>query len=56
VVSIAPEEATSHFGWMARLITDGIPATSLKTRQKLSWHPSGPGLLSDLENMNYSAV
>lgn len=55
VVSIAPEEAASHFGWMGMLATHGIPASSAITRRKLGWNPIGPGLLEDLENMDYAA-
>lgn len=55
VVSIAPEEAASHFGWMGMLATHGIPASSAITRRKLGWNPTGPGLLEDLENMDYAA-
>jgi nucleoside-diphosphate-sugar epimerase len=53
VVSIAPEEAVSHFGWMGTLVAHGMAASSALTRRKLGWQPTGPGLLSDLENMKY---
>ena len=56
VVSIAPEEAASHFGWMGALVAHGIAASSAITRRKLGWQPTGPSLLSDLENMKYPAV
>jgi nucleoside-diphosphate-sugar epimerase len=56
IVSITPEEAPAHFGWMSMFTTHGIPASSAITREKLGWNPTGPSLLSDLENMNYSAV
>lgn len=55
-VSITPEEAPAHFGWMSMFTTLGVPASSTITREKLRWNPTGPGLLSDLENMNYSPV
>jgi nucleoside-diphosphate-sugar epimerase len=53
VVSLAPEEAAKHFGWLAAFIGRDVPASSALTRQKLGWHPSGPGLLTDLDNMRY---
>ena len=56
VVSITPEEAPAHFGWMSMFAIHGIPASSAITRKKLGWNPTGPSLLSDLENMNYSAL
>ncbi|AMR26483.1 3-beta hydroxysteroid dehydrogenase [Hymenobacter psoromatis] len=49
VVSKTPEEAAAHFGWMARFVGLDMPATSALTQQRLSWHPTQPGLLADLE-------
>lgn len=54
VVSIAPEEAAGHFGWLAMFAGWDTPATSAQTREKLGWNPTGPGLISDLKNMRYS--
>ncbi len=53
VVSLTPEEAAGHFGWLAPFAARDIPASSAQTREKLGWNPSGPGLISDLENMRY---
>ena len=53
VVSIAPEEAAKHFGWLGAFVGWDIPASSAHTREKLGWNPTGPGLISDLENMRY---
>jgi nucleoside-diphosphate-sugar epimerase len=53
VVSIAPEEAAGHFGWLAPFVGWDIPACSTQTREELGWSPTGPGLISDLENMRY---
>jgi len=53
VISLAPEEASRHFGWLAAFIGWDIPASSTQTREKLGWNPKGPGLISDLENMRY---
>jgi nucleoside-diphosphate-sugar epimerase len=52
VVSIAQEEAASHFGWLAAFVGWDLPAGSALTREKLGWNPTGPGLISDLENMH----
>ena len=56
VVSMSPEEAAGHFGWLAAFAGLDIPASSARTRKKLGWNPTGPGLISDLENMHYSAA
>jgi nucleoside-diphosphate-sugar epimerase len=53
VVSLAPEEAPKHFGWMAAFVGRDVPASSAHTREKLGWNPTGPGLISDLDNMRY---
>ena len=54
VVSISPEEAAGHFGWLGMFVGWDIPASSAQTRDKLGWNPTGPSLLTDLENMRYS--
>ena len=51
VVSISPEEAPAHFGWLAMFASFDMPASSAQTRQRLGWRPSGPGLIADLEQM-----
>jgi len=56
VVSLAREEAAGHFGWLAAFAGLDIPASSSQTREKLGWQPSGPGLITDLENMRYLPV
>jgi nucleoside-diphosphate-sugar epimerase len=53
VVSIAPEESAKHFGWLAAFVGWDVPASSAHTREKLGWNPTGPGLIADLEKMNY---
>jgi nucleoside-diphosphate-sugar epimerase len=53
VVSLKPEESAEHFGWLAAFVAWDVPASSAQTREKLGWNPTGPGLISDLENMRY---
>jgi nucleoside-diphosphate-sugar epimerase len=53
LVSIKPEEAEAHFGWLARFAGHDMPASSAITRQKLNWTPTGPGLIADLDQMRY---
>jgi len=54
IASITPEEATTHFGWLGHFAGLNIRSSSAQTRQQLGWNPTGPGLLTDLENMHYS--
>ena len=53
VVSIGPEKAAEHFGWIARFAGLDMPASSEWTRKMLGWEPTGPGLIEDLTNMKY---
>ncbi|TLU73732.1 SDR family oxidoreductase [Lichenicoccus roseus] len=56
VVSLLPEAAADHFGWFAMFATMDLPASGALTRQRLGWHPTGPDLITDLQNMRYDAV
>jgi len=53
VVSLSQEEAQAHFGWLAMFAAVDMPASSAQTRQRLGWHPTGPGLIADLEQMRW---
>ena len=53
VVSIAPEDAAAHFGWLGAFFALDIPASSALTRQLLDWTPTHPGLLEDLAAGHY---
>ncbi len=55
VVSLSPEEAPAHFGWFAMFAGLDMPASSALTRERLGWQPTGPGLIADLEQMQYGA-
>jgi nucleoside-diphosphate-sugar epimerase len=54
VVSIKPEEAEAHFGWLAHFAKVSMPSSSALTQQKLNWKPTGPNLITDLDNMDYT--
>jgi nucleoside-diphosphate-sugar epimerase len=56
VESITAEEAPEYFGWLANLATIDLAASSTLTRQQLGWNPTGPDLLTDLRNMDYSVA
>ena len=53
VVSLPPEKAEAHFGWLAMFAGFDMPASSAQTRKHLGWNPVGPGLIADLEKMKY---
>jgi nucleoside-diphosphate-sugar epimerase len=53
VVSLSPEEAAGHFGWLAMFAGLDLSASSAQTQERLGWHPTGPGLIADLEQMRY---
>ena len=46
--ALPAEQAQTHFGWMAMFVGLDLPASSALTRERLNWHPTGPGLLDDL--------
>lgn len=54
VRSIPPEEAMTHFGWLGLFAGMDLWASGAKTQAKLDWHPTGPGLIADLEGMDYA--
>jgi nucleoside-diphosphate-sugar epimerase len=53
VVSLSQEEAGAHFGWMTMFAGSDLSASSEKTRKKLEWNPTGPGLISDLKQAKF---
>jgi nucleoside-diphosphate-sugar epimerase len=54
VVSLSPEKAVAHFGWLAMFTGADLVASSEKTRKNLGWNPTGPGMLADLQQMDYA--
>jgi hypothetical protein len=54
VLSISAEKASEHFGWLAEFAGFDLPASSALTQERLGWRPTGPGIIRDLENMDYS--
>jgi nucleoside-diphosphate-sugar epimerase len=53
VVSVEPEQAGEHFGWIGTFFAMDLPASSTLTRQLLGWTPTHPGLIEDLEAGHY---
>jgi nucleoside-diphosphate-sugar epimerase len=54
VVSKTPEHASEHFGFFSFFVGADGPASSAQTRERFGWRPTGPGMITDLNNMNYS--
>lgn len=55
VVAVAPEQAMQHFGFLGNFAGRDMPASSSLTQERLGWHPTGPGLIADLEAMRFDA-
>jgi nucleoside-diphosphate-sugar epimerase len=45
---LEPDEAANHFGWLAPIAANDVPASSAVTQQSVGWRPTGPGLLEGL--------
>ncbi len=56
VVSLSPEQAAEHFGWLGMFVGMDLPASSAWTRERLGWAPKGPGLIADLQRMDYKTA
>ncbi len=54
VVSISPDAAGAHFGWMGRFFALDQPASSMVTQKQLGWTPTHQGLIADLEQGLYT--
>ncbi len=55
VVSKSPEEAAEHFGWFTMFAGIDAPTSSERTRSRLGWQPTGPGLIADIDHPAYFA-
>jgi nucleoside-diphosphate-sugar epimerase len=56
VVSISPEEAPAHFGWLGMFVGRDLTGSSAQTQRRLGWRPTGPGLIADLDRMDHSVA
>jgi nucleoside-diphosphate-sugar epimerase len=52
--SVAPEEASAHFGWIGMFFGLEMAASSAKTQAELGWRPTEPGLIADIEGPDYA--
>lgn len=55
VKTLSREEALAQLGFLGFFAGADLPASSAITREKLGWTPKGPGMIADLEGMDYSA-
>ncbi|OAJ55064.1 3-beta hydroxysteroid dehydrogenase [Paraburkholderia ginsengiterrae] len=55
VVSKSAAEASEHFGWFAMFAGVDVPSSSQWTQNQLGWQPTGPDLLTDIEQPGYYA-
>lgn len=53
VVSIPPEDAEAHFGWLGAFVQIDNPTSSALTQERLGWRPVHPTLIDDLEAGHY---
>ena len=53
VISLSPEEAATHFGWLAGFFGSDVPASARLTEERTGWKPTHPGLIADLEQGHY---
>jgi len=53
VVSISPEAAGEHFGWIGMVFGSDIRASGSLTQELLAWQPTHIGLIEDMEQGHY---
>jgi nucleoside-diphosphate-sugar epimerase len=49
LVSVDPDRAADHFGWLGAFFSWDAPASNALTRERLGWEPTHQGLIADLE-------
>ncbi len=54
VVSVKAEDSQEQFGWLSMFAGHDMPFSSTITREKPNWQPTGPGLIAELDGMDYA--
>jgi nucleoside-diphosphate-sugar epimerase len=54
-VSLPPDDAATHFGYLARFVAHDNPTSSAATRSRFGWAPRNRGLLDDIAHGGYLA-
>ncbi|MDQ1424919.1 MAG: hypothetical protein QOD72_2417 [Acidimicrobiaceae bacterium] len=52
-VSVSPDDAEGHFGFLGRFVSLDNPTSSARTRELLGWGPTHRGLIDDLDQGHY---
>ena len=55
VRSVGADDVERYFGWMTPFAAVDMTASNAWTRERLGWEPTGPDLLTDLAEMDYSS-
>lgn len=50
--TFSADEAASTLGWLSTFVGTNLEASSRRTRERLNWQPSGPGLIADIRAMD----
>lgn len=53
VTALTFEQAEAQFGFLADFLSLDMPVSNEITRELLSWRPTGPGLIADLDQGHY---
>ena len=54
-LSISAAQSAEHFQWLAAFASKDMSASSTKTRERLGWTATGPGLLDEIANSSATA-
>jgi nucleoside-diphosphate-sugar epimerase len=54
--SLTPQQAPAYFGPLLQLARLDLPASGTRTQHQLGWNPTGPDLLTDLRNTDYTTI
>ena len=53
IVSKSPDDAAKQFSFLSPFVQADNPASSKLTEERLGWHPTQPGALSDIDQADY---
>lgn len=54
LISVPKEQAQEHFGFLGFFAGRDALVSSARTKEQMGWNPTGPDLLTDLSNMDFS--
>ncbi|MET3963063.1 nucleoside-diphosphate-sugar epimerase [Marmoricola sp. OAE513] len=53
-VSVEPDRAAEHFGWLGGFFSWDVPASGARTQERFGWNPAQATLLEDLDAGHYT--